>query len=154
VIAVLSDFQSAAWYAWPLCPATPDEVLDLARTLERPAALYLKPAFEDDELEALATSEEALEPLDLGIMTLADVPDPAARLKEGAAEYDDGPTAPADEDPGGGTRCTSDPSLSAGRRPRTAASVSMSGPWPTPATWTSCSAGPSCARSRPTHRTA
>jgi hypothetical protein len=87
---VLSQWQgNPLYFRWPLCPGTPDEILDLARNLKRPPALCLDPAFTDEELEELAHREEGLDGIDTGIMQLDDDLPAADRPAEDADEYDD-----------------------------------------------------------------
>lgn len=81
------------YYRWPLCGGAPDHVVELARTLRRPAAITFTPGYTEDELEALATRDDDQAPeVDYGVVHLGKLEaEQEPRLEEDRDEYDDEP---------------------------------------------------------------
>ncbi len=64
----LSSYESTPLYfGTPLCPGTPDEILQLARDLKRPRVLSLEPNFSEEVLQQFVENPEQI-PVELGVM--------------------------------------------------------------------------------------
>jgi hypothetical protein len=68
----LRDYQgNPMYFATPLCSGAPQEILDIARDLKRPATLSLEPNFSEEMLSALADNPSLI-PTEFEILDLSD----------------------------------------------------------------------------------
>ncbi len=84
------------FFAVPLCPGTPQEMIDLARTLKQPAAMTLEPGFTEQELDELARMAD--QELDAAELVLPDDADQEIHLAEDDEEYEQPVGSTPDED--------------------------------------------------------